>query len=144
MASFGSEIINAVRDALIASGYTVFDSILDRHTGRATKSRDYVMIDRSITTDWTEQSQETMMGPFSLRLRFYQKAAKVRNSNPEMNATESACFQLEKDVSQVKTKNMFNRINIQRIPTMANALRGFTADFTITRTLSAAQDRSDL
>lgn len=143
MASVESSIITALKSALILSGYKVFDNVLDRHTGYATKSGTYVMIDNCITVDWEESSYETIGGDFSLRMRYYQGVSKVSNSSGQMVTTSTACYELERAISQVKVGTMHTRFNIRPEETTASNLRGFTRDYVLHGTLTACQDRSE-
>ena len=142
MASIESNIIDAVRDALIAAGYTVFDSILDHHTGRRTKSKTYIEIDRFVTTDWTEVTQETITGPYTFGMRYRQNVTLVKNSNGEMVDFTTNCQLIEKTISQVQTGPMFNRPNVSQDGSQTGSNRDLNRDFVVSGILATTQDRS--
>ena len=143
MASIESSIIGAIKVALVNDGYTVFDSIDNHHTGRKTKSKTYIELDRSITTDWTEITQETITGPYTFIMRYHQAVSLVKNNNGEMLDFTTNCLLIEKSISQVQTGPMFNRLNIAQDGTATSDLRGLTREFIITGTLAAHQDRRE-
>lgn len=143
MSSVETSIINGLRDALIAEGYTVFNTIYESHTGRATKSGEYVMIGDSMTTDWTEITQDVITGPFTLMMRYHLPKNKVQNSNPEMVDIDTDGFALLKAISQVKVGTMYNRFNVSKEVNTTTGLRGKVIDYTITGKLAATQSRTE-
>jgi len=142
MAAIENLIINAVRTALITGGYTVFDSILDHHTGRRTKSKTYIELDRSITMDLTEITQECSSGPYTLNMRYRQGQTLIKNTNGEMLTFTDNVNLILQSISQVETAGMYNRINIAEATTETGSIRSLMRDFVISGTLSVNQDRT--
>ena len=144
MASIESDIITAIKTALVTAGFTVYDFIADHHTGRMTKSGSYVMIDRSMTTDWQGLTWDTVKSDISIRLRYYQGVQKITNQSGEMITATTACKNIEKAIYNVKQGTMYNRIAMSADLNIANNLRGFVRDWTLSATLSARADKTEL
>ena len=129
--SIEADIITEIRNVLLNAGYKVFDCIHEYHTGFATKSGTYVMIDRAITVDWVEVTEETLESPFNLNLRYYQGKQKVSNKAGEIITVSEACSALEALLSNIRVNGMFSRISVRAMPTTATGLRGFARDYVL-------------
>ena len=143
MSSIDSDIITALKTALVDAGFKVYDYISDHHTGHMTKSGTYVMIDRSMTTDWQPLTWDTVKTEMSLRMRYYQGVPKITNKSGEMVTATTACMDVERAIYNVKQGTMYSRIKMSADENVANNLRGFVRDWTLTCTLAACADKSE-
>ena len=140
--SFADGIITACKNALEINGYTVFLNVLGYHTGRRTKSRTYVELERSITQNVTEDTWETASGTFSLGARLHKGYLKVPNDNASQSAFSAVVKGVEKSLAQVKIGGMYTRLNISREESSVNGLRGIVQDFNLFGNISICQDRN--
>ena len=143
MASVERTYIDAIRTALTSAGFTVFNSILDRHTGFRTRNRSYVELGRGWNRTMDEITTDCISGPYSFRIRYYQHKQLVTNSSGEVQTFEDNCQTLEAAISQVKTKGLYTKPNISIVEGVASNLQGLVRDYELSGTVASAQNRSD-
>lgn len=136
--------IDAIRAALTSAGFSVFDSILDRHTGRRTRSKTYVELGRGWERDMDEITTDCIQGEYSYRLRYHQGKTIVKNNAGQMQTFSDACQTMESAIAQVKTAGLFTRPKMRIVEAEGHDLQGIVRDYELTGTVTSSQDRSPL